>query len=136
MDILAVTGFLTFQNLLETERGKKMLLYCQEILSNKYRIVSNCGPLSNCAPPQFLTKRYIMICSKSIFFSFETTISSVGHRTCSYTMLFAVSQWYIPIFLQNINLNLTFWYFKLWLPLKNRFWPLGQQFETIRYIEI
>ena len=39
-----------------------------------HRIVSNCGPLSNCAPPRhFSTEKYVMICSKSIFFLFKTT---------------------------------------------------------------
>ena len=31
------------------------------------------------------------------------------------------------------NLNLTFWYFKLWLPLKNWSWSPGPQLDTIRY---
>ena len=32
-------------------------------------------------------------------------------------------------------MNLTFWYFKLWLPLKNRSWSPGPEFETIRHIK-
>ena len=44
-----------------------------EISKSTYRIVSNCGPLSNCGPPYISTKKYIMICSKLIFFSFKTT---------------------------------------------------------------
>ena len=42
----------------------------------------------------------------------------MGRRTYSSTMLFVVSYSVCPIFIQNVNLNLTFWYFKLWFPLQ------------------
>ena len=60
----------------------------------------------------------------------------MGHRTCSSTMLYVISYGSYPICIQYMNLNLTFWYFKLWLPLKNWSWPPGPQFETIRYISL
>ena len=53
----------------------------------------------------------------------------MGHKHVVSQCYLLFSYGIYSIFIQNSNLNLMFWYFKLWLPQNNWSWP---QLETIR----
>ena len=61
-------------------------------------------------------------------------MSSMGHRTCTPTMLFVVLLWFAPIFSPKFKFNVLV--LLIMAPLKDRSWPPGPQFETIRYLVV
>ena len=66
-------------------------------------------PLSNCGLLLFfnLEINYDLLKIDIVLIQ-NNIISSMGQRTCIPTMLFVIFLWFAPIFLQNVNLNLTF----------------------------
>ena len=112
------------RNVIEAELKLELTGAC--IVAKQHTVLSRIVAPSLIVRPLFFNQEiYYDLLKIDIFLIYSNIISSVLNRTCSYTMLFAVSLLYIPIFLQNMNLNLTFWYFKLWHPSKIGLGPWG-----------